>query len=169
MMNKTVKTVLLTIIAISALTIAVIELSGISTTAIINLKEGHEHFVEQDVEQNDAAGTAIAETDKALTSMHFDVDHHNFGTIKEGVVAKHQFKFINSGSVPLVIERVIPSCGCTVPNYPTEPIAPGGEGVIDFEFNSEGRVGNNRRKITILANIESESRVLTFEANVEPK
>lgn len=166
-MNKTLKTILLTVLTISAFTIAIIEITGISTKAIINPKDGHD-FVAQETATNDLAETDIKQEVAPTTSMHFETDHHNFGTIKEGVVGKHQFKFTNSGNVPLLIERVIPSCGCTVPHFPTEPIAPGGEGVIDFEFNSMGRVGNNHRKITILANIASESRVLTFEANVEP-
>lgn len=156
-MNKTLKTILLTVLTISSLTIAIIELTGISTTAILNPKNTVEVIKDENV------------TPLELTSMTFAESHHDFGILKEGQKVRHVFQFTNSGNAPLKIERVIPSCGCTVPHFPEEMILPGDTGVIEFEFDSTNRIGENHRKITIIANIPSETEVVTFEAIVEKK
>lgn len=157
-MNSTLKTVLLTVLTLSVLTIAIIELTGVSTTAIFNPQQVEEHHFDR-----------AESTDLALTEMTFKKNHYDFGTIKEGQKVSHSFEFVNSGQAPLKIERVIPSCGCTVPNYPQELILPGETGWIEFEFDSTNRVGENKRKITIIANVPSETEVVTFEAIVEKK
>jgi hypothetical protein len=68
--------------------------------------------------------------------------------------------------VPLVIETAKGSCGCTVPEFPKEAIAPGGSGYIKVKFNSKGKVGHNSKKVTIIANTEPISTVLTITAQV---
>jgi hypothetical protein len=52
----------------------------------------------------------------------------------------------------LVIANVVASCGCTVPEKPEQPFAPGEEGVIKAKFDSNGRKGENRKQITVEAN-----------------
>jgi hypothetical protein len=65
-----------------------------------------------------------------------DSTSKNFGRITEGQKLEVSYKFRNSGDQPLIIEKVQPSCGCTVAEQPTEPIAPGNEGVIKALFTS---------------------------------
>ena len=84
--------------------------------------------------------------------MAFDVMEHNFGTIKQGEVATYEFKFKNTGKEPLVISNAVGSCGCTVPEWPKEPIAPGKTGVIKVTFNSAGKQGQIDKTVTLTSN-----------------
>lgn len=95
-MNATYKTVLLTVLTLSILTIAIIELMGVSTTAFINPKsQEHVH-----VSYIDEASEENSDEALALTTVKFDVMHHDFGQIKEGEIAKHKFVFTNTGAHP---------------------------------------------------------------------
>ncbi len=98
----------------------------------------------------------------------FTEEAHDFGTIEEGTVAKHDFKFTNSGDAPLIITNAQGSCGCTVPQWPREPIAPGEEATIHVEFNSQGKPGNNQKEVTLTANTEPNTYVLKISATVTP-
>jgi hypothetical protein len=90
----------------------------------------------------------------------------NMGTITAGDSLKISFRFRNTGDKPLVIESVQPSCGCTVADYPKDPIAPGATGEITGAFNSVGKEGVQRKSMTVLTNTERQSYTLQFEVNV---
>jgi hypothetical protein len=80
------------------------------------------------------------------------------------------FHFKNSGNKPLVIARVQPSCGCTVAEQPTEPIAPGKEGNIKAVFDSENHTGVNHKTLYVYANTKgTEANDLQFSVVVEKK
>ena len=99
-----------------------------------------------------------------------DSTERDFGTIPEGQKLEVAFRFLNSGSKPLIIARVQPSCGCTVAEQPDEPILPGKEGVIKASFNSEGRVGINHKKIYVMANTQgTQSNEVNFSVLVQKK
>mgnify|MGYP001546021421 CR=1 FL=1 len=99
-----------------------------------------------------------------------DSTYRNFGTIPEGKKLEVSFRFLNSGTKPLVIEQVRPSCGCTVAEQPAEPILPGKEGVIKAVFNSEGRLGVNNKSIYIMANTKnSQNNEVRFSVIVNKK
>jgi uncharacterized protein DUF1573 len=106
-----------------------------------------------------------------LTSIQWlDSTDRDFGKIPAGQKLEISYRFKNAGDQPLIIERVQPSCGCTVAEKPTEPITPGGEGVIKAAFNSESRVGVNHKTIYVYANTKgSRSQELKFEVIVEKK
>lgn len=87
-----------------------------------------------------------------LARIKFDSDDFDFGDVTEGTLVKHSFKFTNTGAVPLLITNCRSSCGCTVPNWPEDPIPPGGTGEINATFNTEGRPGPQRKLIYIDAN-----------------
>ena len=92
------------------------------------------------------------------------------GSIAEGQKIEVAFRFKNSGKKPLVIRSVQPSCGCTVADFPKEPIAPGGEGVIKGTFDSKGKPGPNIKTMTVFANTEGhENHLLSFSVNVQKK
>ena len=57
--------------------------------------------------------------------MTFEEVAYNFGTVKEGDIVNHTFDFVNTGNVPLLITNAKSTCGCTVPDWPKEAIAPG--------------------------------------------
>lgn len=103
-----------------------------------------------------------------LTTISFDKVEHDFGNIKEGDVVEHVFKFTNTGKEPLIIESAKGSCGCTVPEYPKEPLAPGKTGEMKVKFNSQAKVNKQRKTVTVIANTAPENTTLTIVADVEP-
>ena len=97
----------------------------------------------------------------------FDVEEYNFGTIKQGDKVDYDFKFANSGKDALVISEAHGSCGCTVPQWPKEPIAKGAKGTIHVEFNSAGKQGMQDKTVTITSNAKGGQKVLHLKGNVE--
>lgn len=97
----------------------------------------------------------------------FEKEAHDFGTIVQGEKVAYSFKFKNTGSGDLIITSAKGSCGCTVPSYPEAPIAPGGEGVIDVVFNSDGKSGQQNKKVTLVANTVPNTTVLAINGMVE--
>jgi hypothetical protein len=94
----------------------------------------------------------------------------DYGKIAEGQKLEVLFRFKNTGSKPLVIESVRPSCGCTVADPPKEPIAPGAEGEIKGSFDSNGKSGQQHKSITVMANTKgTESHELIFTVDVQKK
>jgi hypothetical protein len=109
-----------------------------------------------------------AQTATDAPQITFDQTEHNFGTIKEGTLANHEFTFTNTGKAPLVLSNVRASCGCTTPEWSKEPIMPGGKGTIKASFNSFGRPGDFQKYITVNSNAPGEI-TLTIKGKVEPK
>ena len=99
--------------------------------------------------------------------MTFEEYEFDFGTIKEGEKVTHEFKFKNTGTVDLHIVSVQATCGCTSPEYPSDPIAPNGEDKITVTFDSNGRPGNNGKKVQILYNGKPKVAFLKITANVQ--
>ena len=82
--------------------------------------------------------------------VELDKEVHDFGTIKEGDVVETEFIVKNVGETDLVISDAKGSCGCTVPEWPKEPIAPGGKGQIKVQYNMNP--GPISKTITIESN-----------------
>lgn len=97
----------------------------------------------------------------------FEEQEYDFGTIKQGEVVEHTFKFTNTGKSPLIIESATASCGCTVPEPPKDPIAPGQSSKIDVKFNSAGKSGQQYPTITVRANTEPNIVKVSMKGNVE--
>ncbi len=77
-----------------------------------------------------------------------------------------EFVFINTGKEPLIIEKCKGSCGCTVPEWPKEPIGPGESGVIKVNYD-EKRVGPYTKSITITSNAKTSPKVIKIKGKVE--
>ena len=101
------------------------------------------------------------------TVMTFDEYVHDFGKVMQDSENSYTFKFTNTGSEPLVIEKAKGSCGCTVPTYPKEPIPPGGIGEIGVVYKPGKQKNNQTKKVTITANTDPVQTILTIKANVE--
>lgn len=114
-----------------------------------------------------AAAADAANANLPKTTVKFNEMEHDFGKIKAGDKVKYSFKFKNNGKEPLIINSAKGSCGCTVPSYPKEPVAPGAEGVIDVEFNSAGKSGAQTKTVTLNANTDPNPTRLTIKAEVE--
>lgn len=104
-----------------------------------------------------------------VTSIQWIDSLRNFGNIIEGQKLALSFRFKNTGDKPLVIQSVQPACGCTVADYPKQPLKPGEEGEITGEFNSDGRVGQQHKEITVTTNTHARTQNLIFEVNVVAK
>ena len=103
----------------------------------------------------------------ALTSIEWIEPKKDLGTINEGQKLQISFHFKNTGTAPLVLQSVVPGCGCTVADYPKEPIAPGKEADITASFDSKGREGQQHKEITVTANTkESSQHKLSFNVMV---
>ena len=116
-----------------------------------------------------AAVTDAVAPSGPTTAMSFDENVFNFGTVTEGEKVKHTYSFKNSGDEPLILSNAVGSCGCTVPQWPREPIAPGASGEIVVEFNSQGKPGERDQKVTITANTVPAQTVLSLQGTVESK
>ena len=94
---------------------------------------------------------------------------HDFGTIKEadGPVS-HIFKVKNEGNAPLIITKVTASCGCTQPEFPKEPIAPGKTGEIKVTYTPSGNAPFNKQ-ISVYSNGKAGTTILSVKGVVEGK
>lgn len=100
----------------------------------------------------------------------FDKTTHNFGSFPESSPkVTCTFHFKNTGDGPLVIHQAIASCGCTVPQYPKEPIKPGEEGDITVTYNGAGKFpGHFKKSVTIRTNGKTEMTRLYIEGDMLP-
>ncbi|WP_421873767.1 DUF1573 domain-containing protein [Marinoscillum sp.] len=105
--------------------------------------------------------------DGPLPSFEFAEESHDFGSITEGEVVEHTFTFKNTGDAPLIISSATASCGCTVPDWPKEPIPVGEEGKIEVRFDSKKKPGIQNKTITITANTYPKLNRLRIKANVQ--
>jgi len=103
-----------------------------------------------------------------FTTASFNKTTHNFGRIKQGAKASTEFIFTNTGSQPLTIQSARGSCGCTVPTWPHEPIAPGATGKITVVFDSYGKSGEQTKTVTVIANTRPSTTTLTIQSTVIP-
>jgi hypothetical protein len=111
--------------------------------------------------------TPAAPENKNAPEMKFEIETFDFGTIKQGDKVTHDFEFLNSGKEPLIITEAHGSCGCTVPQWPKEPVGKGSKGTIHVEFNSTGKMGMQDKTVTITSNAKSGQKVLHLKGNVE--
>jgi hypothetical protein len=103
---------------------------------------------------------------EVLPEIVFEEEFHDFGEINEGLVAEHVFSFKNEGEGPLIISNAQGSCGCTVPVWPRQPIAPGATGEIKVSFNSTGRAGKQDKRVTLTTNAVPQTKVLNITSTV---
>lgn len=112
-------------------------------------------------EKSAAPATTLTLDDLAFTDLT-----HDFGTVLEGPDATCKFTFVNKGKEPIIIQKAQASCGCTVPTYSKEPIAPGQTGTIDVAFHTMGKpAGGFNKTVTVTTN--AGIKILTIKGNVE--
>ena len=100
-------------------------------------------------------------------SIKFEKIVHDYGTIVQGADGNSEFKFTNKGKTPLILNNVQASCGCTVPEWPREPIAPGQSGSIKVKYNT-AIVGTFSKSITVSSNALNGTVMLQIKGNVTP-
>ncbi|MET0635038.1 MAG: DUF1573 domain-containing protein [Chitinophagaceae bacterium] len=110
---------------------------------------------------------AATDTANFTTIQWLDSTNSNLGTIKEGQVVEVSYRFRNSGTKNLIFASVNASCGCTVPEKPEKPYAPGEEGVIKAKFDSKGRPhGEAQKMVYVQANTDPSTTTLSFKVNI---
>ncbi len=90
----------------------------------------------------------------------------DFGDIVQGDKVEHVFEFENSGTEPLILSDVRTTCGCTAPEWPREPIAPGASGAVKVVFNSVGKIGVQNKVITVMSNAVNNPARVKIVTNV---
>lgn len=98
--------------------------------------------------------------------MTFDYNTIDFGAIVTGSKVQHSFAFTNTGAAPLIIHDASGSCGCTVPEIPLEPIAPGETGTIVIHYDSTGKIGLQNKTITVQTNALPATHLVYIKAVV---
>jgi hypothetical protein len=102
---------------------------------------------------------AVMAQAKTDDNVKFNTDKHDFGKIKQGVPVTYFFEIKNNGDKPIVVENASASCGCTVPEKPEKPIAPGATGKLKVQYNA-ATVGPFKKDVFIkLAGIEQPKTV----------
>jgi len=121
----------------------------------------------------DPAAAATPVPTGPLTTLKFDQDTYDWGKVMDGEKVTHVFKFKNTGSEPLIISNAKGSCGCTVPEWPKDAIAPGKSGEIKVVFDSKGKgaVGGKEdsKRVTVTANTDPVDTYLTIKGKVDKK
>ena len=111
--------------------------------------------------------TEEPENNLPATTIAFNDMAHDFGKINQDTENKKIFTFTNTGTEPLVISNAVGSCGCTVPSYPKEPIAPGKTGEIEVVYKPGKQKGVQSKTVTITANTEPKTTRLSISADVQ--
>jgi len=108
--------------------------------------------------------------------IEFSKETHDYGTVKYGEDGTCQFEFKNTGDEPLIISNAKGSCGCTVPEFSKEPIAPGEKGVIKVKYDTK-RPGPINKSVTVTSNAvngsydattKTSTSILRIKGNVLP-
>ncbi|ARS35108.1 DUF1573 domain-containing protein [Pontibacter actiniarum] len=121
------------------------------------------------VAQEKPKATAPQEQAKNGPVLAFEETEFNFGDITQGDVVEHTFNFKNTGTQPLVIERVDVSCGCTTPAWSKEPVMPGKTGFVTAKFNSAGKLGKQKKAITVHSNAADGAKYVYIVTDIKSK
>jgi len=119
-------------------------------------------------EQTTILNKALEDSTNFTTMYWLDSTYQDLGKVEEGQVVDVAFRFKNTGNNPLIIPTVSVSCGCTtISEKPTEPFAPGQEGVIKAKFDSKNMAGERLREVYVSANTKNSTKhILVFRVEV---
>lgn len=110
----------------------------------------------------------IEEDTASFAQIVFEKADYNFGDLKQGEKADHLFYFSNDGNSPLILNNVLSTCGCTVPEWPREPILADSSSVIKVVFDSTSKIGRQNKVVTIRSNSKEGDSRLRISAMVLP-
>jgi hypothetical protein len=102
-------------------------------------------------------------------AITFSKSEHDFGIVDEGEIVETTFEFKNTGKTDLIISNAKSSCGCTIPEWPKEPIPVGGSGEITVKFNTTNKPNKQTKVVTLATNTAKGSESVVIKANVTPK
>ncbi len=102
---------------------------------------------------------------QAQAKIEFKSETIDYGQIAKGSDGVRVFEFTNTGNEELVISDVKSSCGCTVPEKPKDPIAPGKTGEIKVKYDTK-RVGPIRKTVTVYSNAAEPIKALKIKGEI---
>lgn len=115
----------------------------------------------------DASVTPAATTNAADAPVFtMTSDTYDFGDVQANSTTERVVEFTNTGNSPLVITAAKASCGCTVPEFSKEPIAPGGTGTLKVSFKAPATNGKQTKTVTLTTNTASGTDRFKVAANV---
>ncbi len=103
---------------------------------------------------------------EVTAKIAFKSETIDYGTIAKGSDGVRVFEFTNTGTAPLVVNKVKSSCGCTIPKRPEAPVLPGKTGQIQVKYDTN-RVGPIRKAITVISNADTPTKILKIKGTVE--
>lgn len=124
--------------------------------------------ISTDVVTNPATASG-GQSKKGVPDIKFEQETWDFGQIQEGEKISFAYQFTNVGDAELVIRAANGSCGCTVPEFPKDPVPPGGKGIINVTFDSNGKTGMQHKTVTIISNTIPNTKVINVTGEVLPK
>ncbi len=104
-------------------------------------------------------------TNESAPVMTFEKTLHDYGTIKKGSDGSYDFVFTNTGKEPLILSKPRSNCGCTVPDWPQQPIMPGQSNKIKVTYNTN-IVGPINKQVTVISNASNSPIVLQIKGTV---
>ena len=115
-----------------------------------------------------SSNTVTAQEVENGAKITFTKETHDYGTVKNGGDGTCTFEFKNTGNAPLILSNSKGSCGCTVPTWPKEPIAPGANGFISVKYDTK-RTGAINKSVTITSNAVNEpTKTIRIKGTVLP-
>lgn len=108
-------------------------------------------------------------SDTGTAAISFKEYEHNFGKVAEGEKIGYVFTFENKGTTDLVVIAANTSCGCTIPKFSKNPVAPGGSGSIEVIFDTSGRSGIQTKTVSVHSNARVPVVILKIIAEVTSK
>lgn len=124
-----------------------------------------------DAEKSKEEALRIAQADTLnLTDVEWlDSIDRSLGKLKAKKSVDIIWRFKNVGNKPLIIDNATASCGCTVPEKPEKPIAPGEQGIIKATFNGSGE-GSIRKEVHVIGNLKPNREItLSFSGQIDKK
>lgn len=98
--------------------------------------------------------------------LKFESDTYDFGDLPAAAKVDHYVRFTNTGKSPLIIKNAVGSCGCTVPVWPKEPIAPGATDSLKITYDAGSQKGKQSKTVTLTTNTVKGKETWTFTANL---
>ncbi len=142
----------------------------LSIVFVFSCKEKAKTKASTDLVNIEASADSSSNQKKNGTAkIQFEKFLHDFGYITQGEIVEYEFIFTNTGDADLLIASATASCGCTIPDYPKEPINPGQQGRIKIKFNSELRLDKFLKEIYVTANTEPLVTTLSITGVIKAK
>lgn len=117
-----------------------------------------------DAEKKEQASNVVDPANAAV--LKFDSDTFDFGNLPAAAKVDHFVKITNTGKSPLIIKDAKGSCGCTVPEWPKTPIAPGATDSMKITYDAGTQKGKQQKTVTLSTNTVKGSETWTFTANL---